>query len=115
MKPKPRTKESAQLFQQDLEHLLDQRQPLYKLTHRIDWDTLEKSFVHCYKDKGRPALSTRLMIGLLLLKQLENLSDEREFVRLGNKILTCNIFVERCISNGSCLVSQASWYIFAKA
>ena len=28
MKPKTRTVEPAQLFQQDLEHLLDQRQPL---------------------------------------------------------------------------------------
>ena len=30
-----------------------------------------------YSEKGRPAKSIRLMVGLLLLKQLENLSDER--------------------------------------
>ncbi|MGJ8651957.1 MAG: IS5 family transposase [Opitutaceae bacterium] len=77
MKPKPRLEKSSQLFQQDLEHLLDQRQALYKLSNRLPWDKLEKSFECYYKDLGRPALPTRLMAGLLLLKQLENLSDER--------------------------------------
>ena len=77
MKPKPRSKESAHLFQQDLEHLLDQRQPLYKLAKRLPWSELEKAFESYYSKIGRPALPTRLMAGLLLLKQLENLSDER--------------------------------------
>ena len=77
MKPKPRPAEPAQFFQQDLEHLLDQRQPLYKLANRLPWEALEKSFEGYYKETGRPALPTRLMAGLLLLKQLENLSDER--------------------------------------
>jgi IS5 family transposase len=77
MKPKSRQEEPAQLFQQDLEHLLDQRQSLYKLANRLPWSDLEKAFEGYYSDVGRPALPTRLMAGLLLLKQLENLSDER--------------------------------------
>jgi len=77
MKPKPREAEPAQLFQQALEHMLDQRQPLYKLANKLPWDELEKAFEGYYKETGRPALPTRLMAGLLLLKQLENLSDER--------------------------------------
>ena len=77
MKPKSRWEESAQLFQQDLEHLLDQRQPLYKLANRLPWSELEEAFESYYSELGRPALPTRLMAGLLLLKQLENLSDER--------------------------------------
>ena len=77
MKPKRRQEEPAQFFQQDLEHLLDQRQPLYKLANRLPWEELEKDFESYYSDEGRPALPTRLMAGLLLLKQLENLSDER--------------------------------------
>lgn len=77
MKPKPRHEEPAQLFQQDLEHLLDQRQPLYKLANQLPWEELEKEFESYYSEIGRPALPTRLMAGLLLLKQLENLSDER--------------------------------------
>lgn len=77
MKPKSRQEEPAQLFQQDLEHLLDQRQPLYKLANRLPWSELEEAFEGYYSECGRPALPTRLMAGLLLLKQLENLSDER--------------------------------------
>lgn len=77
MKPRARKKEAENLFQQDLEHLLDQRQPLYKLANRLPWEQLESSFESYYSEHGRPALSTRLMAGLLLLKQLENLSDER--------------------------------------
>lgn len=77
MKPKSRQEEPAQFFQQDLEHLLDQRQPLYKLANRLPWEELEKAFESHYSEVGRPALPTRLMAGLLLLKQLENLSDER--------------------------------------
>lgn len=77
MKPKTRLEEPAQLFQQDLEHLLDQRQPLYKLAGQLPWAELEEAFEGYYSEIGRPALPTRLMAGLLLLKQLENLSDER--------------------------------------
>ena len=57
--------------------MLDQRQPLYKLANRLPWEELEKEFESYYSEIGRPALPTRLMAGLLLLKQLENLSDER--------------------------------------
>jgi len=77
MKPKSLQEEPSQLFQQDLEHLLDQRQALYKLANELPWQQLEKDFESYYSKIGRPALPTRLMAGLLLLKQLENLSDER--------------------------------------
>ncbi len=56
--------------------MLDQRHALYQAANRIDWATLERGFEHLYSDIGSPALPTRLMAGLLLLKQLENLSDE---------------------------------------
>ena len=77
MKPKSRTAEPAQPFQQDLEHMLDQRQPLYKLANRLPWSELETAFEGHYSEVGRPALPIRLMAVLILLKQLENLSDER--------------------------------------
>jgi IS5 family transposase len=43
MKTKSRQEEPAQLFQQDLEHLLDQRQSLYNLANRQPWSDLEKA------------------------------------------------------------------------
>jgi IS5 family transposase len=43
----------------------------------IDWDEFEKAFsVHYARAIGAPSKPIRLMVGLLLLKQLENLSDE---------------------------------------
>jgi IS5 family transposase len=76
MKPKSRSTESAQLLQKDIEYLLDQRQPLYKLANRLPWSELEEAFESYYSEIGHLALPTRLMSGLLLLKQLENLSEE---------------------------------------
>ena len=35
------------------------------------------AFGHLYSEEGRPALPIRRMVGLLLLKYLHNLSDER--------------------------------------
>lgn len=56
---------------------LDNRHPLYILTHKIGWQTFEDNFSkHYCKDNGRPAKPIRLMVGLLILKHLRNLSDE---------------------------------------
>jgi transposase, IS5 family len=54
----------------------DPRQPHKKLADAIPWNTFEDAFAHLYSNTGRPAKPIRLMVGLLLLKQLENLSDE---------------------------------------
>lgn len=61
----------------DLATMLDARQPLYRLAQTIDWTQFESAFAPLYKDEGRPALPIRRLVGLLLLKQLPNLSDER--------------------------------------
>jgi IS5 family transposase len=60
--------------------LLDQLNPenyLLKLAKAIDWQVFEESFVPLYAASGRPGKPIRLMVGLLILKHLENLSDER--------------------------------------
>jgi IS5 family transposase len=65
------------MFQQDLELLLDPREGLVKLARRIPWEVFEEAFSGYYSEVGRPAKPVRQMVGLLLLKQLKNLSDER--------------------------------------
>jgi len=55
---------------------LDPAHPLIALSHAIKWSTLEEKFTHLYSEKGRGAKPIRLMCGLLMLKQLFNLSDE---------------------------------------
>jgi len=56
--------------------MLDSNDPLIALADTINWGYFEESFAKYYSDEGRPAKPIRLMVGLLLLKQIENLSDE---------------------------------------
>jgi len=77
MKSKKRIKQGeSALFEQDLEHLLDQRNDLYKLANRLPWERFEVAFEGYYAQTGRPAKTIRQMVGLLLVKQLKNVSDE---------------------------------------
>ena len=50
--------------------------PLIALADAIDWQIFENNFEKYYSKDGRPAKPIRLMVGILLLKQIENLSDE---------------------------------------
>ena len=70
------TPSSPSLFS-SLDDLLNQQHPLYKLSHKINWQVIEKAFAPLYSpDNGRPAKPIRLMCGLLVLKHLRNISDE---------------------------------------
>ena len=56
---------------------LDQKHPLYILANRINWQLFEDAFSKHYSDKmGAPSKPIRLMVSLLILKQVRNLSDE---------------------------------------
>lgn len=54
----------------------DPRHPLKKLGERLPWKDFEEAFEGYYSEEGRPAKPVRLMVGLLLLKQMFNQSDE---------------------------------------
>jgi len=65
------------LFGSDLLLQLDPSDPLLKLAETIPWEQFDEAFAkHYSKNIGAPSKPIRLMVGLLLLKQLENLSDE---------------------------------------
>jgi len=61
---------------QTLRDQLNPRHPLYQLSNSINWKSIEDDFSGYYIDFGRPAKPIRLMVSLLILKQLDNLSDE---------------------------------------
>ncbi len=66
------------LFDTDLLLQLDPKEPLLALVKAISWVELEREFrQHYCPGVGHPALPIRLMVGLLLLKKLEDLSDEK--------------------------------------
>lgn len=64
------------LFTSDLIDCLNPDNRLYQLAQRLPWSEIEKDFEGYYPKMGQPAKPVRLMVGLLILKQLENLSDE---------------------------------------
>ena len=65
------------LFETDLLLQLDPSDPLLKLSTVIPWHEFDEAFsVHYTEGVGAPSKPIRLMVGLLILKQLENLSDE---------------------------------------
>ena len=76
MLPRPSKNTQQNLFHSQLRDMLDSNDSLVALAERIEWDELESSFEKYYSDEGRPAKPIRLMIGLLLLKQLKDISDE---------------------------------------
>lgn len=60
-------------------NLIDQlnpKHPLLQLAKKIPWDSLALDFTPLYSTNGRPAKRIRLMVGLCILKHLENTSDE---------------------------------------
>lgn len=61
-----------------LDDTLKSSHPLYRLANKINWKKFEESFSPLYSDYGgRPAKPTRLMTGLLILRQFRNISDEQ--------------------------------------
>lgn len=76
MLTKPKT--NTQLgFYLNLEDQLDNQHPLYLLAKKVRWHVFEESFSKHYSTTmGKPSKPIRLMVSLLILKQLRNLSDE---------------------------------------
>jgi len=83
MKPKkPKHQDQADLFRSRLDQILDRKHPLFILSDQIDWTVFENKFGTLYADRGRPALPTRLMVGLHYLKHAFDESDESVVARL---------------------------------
>ncbi|WKN42927.1 IS5 family transposase [Tunicatimonas pelagia] len=76
MKSDSPNQQQTSLFTTDLIDCLNPNNRLYQLAQRLPWAAIEKDFEGYYSKLGQPAKPIRLMVGLLMLKQLENLSDE---------------------------------------
>lgn len=67
----------GRLFEVRLTEFVDVSHPLFLLEGKIDWKKLEKRFEHMYRPvSGQPPLPVRLMLGLSMLKYMDNLSDD---------------------------------------
>lgn len=65
------------LFRPRLDEQLNIKHPLVRLAGLIDWDEIHRTFAgHFTSGRGRPALSPRLVAGLLYLQHAFDASDE---------------------------------------
>lgn len=77
MRPKkPVSPPQSELFNVRLEVICIPSNPLVKFADQMDWDALDEQFAALYSEEGRPATSTRMMIGLTLLQSLYGLSED---------------------------------------
>ena len=78
MRPKRESKQpQREMFQIDLEQLIDMNHPLVRLGQYIDWTSFEATLGGSYHPtQGAPGISTRLMVALHYLKYQADLSDE---------------------------------------
>jgi len=77
MGPTAPTPQTAELFRPRLDEQLKMTHPLIRLSSLMDWRRIEADFSkHFVSTRGRPALSTRLVAGLLYLQHANDASDE---------------------------------------
>jgi transposase, IS5 family len=77
MRPKKQeTTGEGDLFRARLDQIINMEHELVELAGRLDWEHLDEEIAPLYSDKGRPAIATRFVIGLMLLKHIFALSDE---------------------------------------
>lgn len=77
MKPKSQEKSRIDdMFRNRLDNIINMRHELVLLSKSIDWQFLDTKLASFYSTEGRPGIPTRLIVGLHILKQMYNLSDE---------------------------------------
>jgi len=77
MRPRPPDPEPGDdLFRARLDQIINMRHELVHLGKRIDWAWLDEEVAPCFAKEGRPGVSSRYMLGLLVLKHMYGLSDE---------------------------------------
>lgn len=74
---KTKNEHQMTIFEVALESFIDMNHELVHLSRRIDWSHVESELsVYYCKDNGKPCVPIRKMVGLVLLKNIYNLSDE---------------------------------------
>ena len=64
------------LYRSRLEQIINPRHELVQLAGKLDWAWIDGQIAPLFAERGRPAVPTRFMVGLLLLKHIHGLSDE---------------------------------------
>lgn len=62
-------------------HFIDPSHELCQLAKKINWDDVERDFAGYYSSRGAPSVPVRIMVGLILLKQVYGYSDKNALVQ----------------------------------
>jgi IS5 family transposase len=81
MRPSRLSSGKVDLFRERLEAIIDPHHALVRLAGLVPWSRFDEAFGRFYRPIGRPAKSTRLMVGLHYLKHVHDLSDEEVVAR----------------------------------
>ena len=73
--------DQTDLFRMRLDQMVNMRHELIILSKELDWTWIESELSGYYAAEGRPAIPVRTMVGMLLLKQMFNQSDETVIYR----------------------------------
>jgi IS5 family transposase len=73
---KPPIQNQQDLFKPLLSEFIDLQHELILLGNEIQWQVIENQFSSYYSHTGTPSKPVRLMVGLMILKQMYDLSDE---------------------------------------
>lgn len=69
-------KSQIDVFRSRLDQMISAEHPLIQLSKELDWEWIEHELKGYYSSEGRPSIAIRTMVGMLLLKQLYDQSDE---------------------------------------
>ena len=88
------------VFRVPLVSVVNLEHELVLLSHRIDWEKVDKEFSIYYPELGRPAVPIRRMVGSMLLKQMYNLGGETLVARWIENPKCCRVLgTEQLISS----------------
>ena len=82
-----------ELFRPLLRDIIDPKHELTLLADRITWNYFENEFNSLYSTVSQSSVPIRLMVGCLLLKQMENLVDEALEKQKGEAGIQINAFM----------------------
>ena len=69
------------IFNTPLVQFIDLNRPICILARKIDWEEVERDFSGFYSTIGAPSVPIRKIVGMMILKQMYNQSDEQVMER----------------------------------
>ncbi|MBK8493202.1 MAG: transposase [Saprospirales bacterium] len=88
----PSTERTLALFRTPFEQKLSPENRWVKMAELVPWDQMAQVFFSCLStDQGRPTVDLRIILGALMVKHIEGLSDEDTIQYIQENIPACRL------------------------